>query len=110
MPKDDRAYLGHMADAIARVGEFMTGVSDNEFRSKRMIQSAVVRELEIVGEAARNLSEGFRQEHPEIAWADVIAMRNRLIHACFDVDLNVVLEVARDDLPRLETFVRHCLD
>lgn len=75
-----------------------------------MIQSAVVRELEIVGEAARNLSEGFRKEHSEIAWADVIAMRNRLIHSYFDVDLNVVLEVAHDDLPRLETFVRHCLD
>jgi len=110
MPRDDTVYLRHIADAIARIDEFLAGVSDGEFRSRRIVQSAVVRELEIVGEAARNLSDEFRRTHPQVGWPVVIAMRNRLIHAYFDVDLNVVLEVVQHDLPRLAAFIRTALD
>lgn len=109
MPKDDRVYLRHIADAITRIQEFTAGVSAEQFRARRMVQSAVVRELEIIGEASRSLSEAFRKLHPEIDWGDIIAMRNRLVHAYFEVDLNVVLEVVQSDLPRLEAFVERLL-
>jgi uncharacterized protein with HEPN domain len=105
MPRDDRVYLKHIGDAITRINEFIAGASEGEFRRRRMMQSAVVRELEIVGEATRNLSEEFLQAHGEIEWAAIMAMRNRLIHAYFDVDLNVVWEVVHEDLPTLARLV-----
>ena len=105
MPKDDRVLLQHIADAIGRIHEFTDGVSDAAFRERRIVQSAVVRELEIIGEASRDLSDRFRAAHPEIDWATVIAMRNRLVHAYFDVDLTVVWEVVHQDLPKLDAVV-----
>ena len=74
-----------------------------------MIQNTVVRELEIIGEATRNLPEEFRREHPDIEWGDIIAMRNRLVHAYFDVDLNVLWEVVHNDLTVLDAFVRRII-
>ena len=74
-----------------------------------MIQNAVVRELEIIGEATRSLPEEFRREHPDIEWGDIIAMRNRLVHAYFDVDLNVLWEVVHNDLPVLDAFARRII-
>ncbi len=109
MPRDERVYLRHIADAIARINDYLAGLSERDFKERQIVQSAVIRELEIIGEAARNLSDDFRRDHPEVAWQDVIAMRNRLIHAYFDVDLNVVWEVVRDDLPGLDVFVRRTL-
>lgn len=109
MPRDERVYLRHMADALLRVNEYVAGVSEVEFRQRRMVQSAVVRELEIIGEATRNLSADFRTANAEIDWAAVMAMRNRLIHAYFDVDLSVVWEVIHDDLPKLAAFVQRIL-
>jgi len=109
MPRDERVYLRHIADAVARINDYLGGVSEREFRERQIVQSAVIRELEIIGEAAKNLSEDFHREHPEVGWPDVIAMRNRLIHAYFDVDLSVVWEVVRDDLPVLDAFVRRTL-
>ncbi len=85
MPKDDRVYLRHISDAIGRVDEFVAGVAESEFHGRRIVQSAVVRELEIIGEAARSLSAEFRRAHTEIEWATIVAMRNRLVHAYFDV-------------------------
>jgi uncharacterized protein with HEPN domain len=74
-----------------------------------MIQNTVVRELEIIGEATRSLPEEFRREHPDIEWGDIIAMRNRLVHAYFDVDLNVLWEVVHNDLTVLDAFVRRII-
>jgi uncharacterized protein with HEPN domain len=109
MPRDERVYLRHIADAISRINDYVAGVSERQFRERQIVQSAVIRELEVIGEAARNLSEQFRSDHPEVGWLDIVAMRNRLIHAYFDVDLNVVWEVVRDDLPGLDAFVRRAL-
>lgn len=109
MPRDDRVYLRHIADAIGRINEFVVDVSEDEFRRRRMVQSAVVREPEIIGEATRTLSEDFRREHAGVEWATVMAMRNRLIHAYFDVDLTVVWEVVHEDLPKLAAFVHRIL-
>ncbi|BDG59752.1 hypothetical protein caldi_08420 [Caldinitratiruptor microaerophilus] len=66
-----------------------------------MVQDAVVHCIQITGEAARNVSADFRQAHPEIPWADMIGMRNRVVHEYLGVDLDVVWSTVRTDLPRL---------
>jgi uncharacterized protein with HEPN domain len=70
----------------------------------------VVRQLEIIGEGANNLSVELREAHPEITWGQIIGMRNRLIHAYFQVDLDIVWEVARVDLPMLRERVEYMLE
>jgi uncharacterized protein with HEPN domain len=79
-------------------------LTEEEFFRRRMTQDAVVRQLEIVGEATRNLSDAFRAAHSEVPWRDIVAMRNRIAHAYFDVDLQVVWEVVTNDLPALKQF------
>jgi uncharacterized protein with HEPN domain len=73
------------------------------------MQDAVVRELEIIGEASRNLTDELREAHPEVPWSQIIGMRNRFIHAYFDVNLRIVWEIVRDDLPRLKHQVEQIL-
>lgn len=109
--RDDKVYLQHVLDAILAIERFTGGVTYEQFVRNEMMQQAVVRELEIVGEAGRNLSEEFRTQHPEIPWREIIGMRNRIIHAYFDLDLGAVWDAVQLDVPTLklqiETILRH---
>lgn len=67
----------------------------------RQLQDAVVRRLEIIGEAARSIPAESQESHEEIPWADVIALRNRIVHAYFAINLTIVWDVVQHDLPRL---------
>jgi len=88
--RSDRAYLTHIRDAIETIEEYLEGVTYEQFVSSKMIIDAVVRELEIVGEASNNLSQEFRQDHPDIRWRRMKDMRNFLIHEYFGVNTKVV--------------------
>lgn len=99
--EQDRLGLTHMRDAAQKIAQFTAGVSLADFKSDEKLQLAVVRLLEIVGEAASGLSEGLKEGHPEIPWSQITATRNRLIHGYFDVDLGVVWKIATEDAPSL---------
>jgi uncharacterized protein with HEPN domain len=88
--KDSSVYLRHVVDAIQRVERHLAGVSREEFFEGELVQDAVVRQLEIIGEAARNLPEDFRKQHPDVPWGQIVGMRNRLVHAYFQVGLAIV--------------------
>ncbi|HLF27311.1 MAG TPA: DUF86 domain-containing protein [Anaerolineae bacterium] len=109
MKKDDTVFLRHILDAIHDINSYLAGVSYNDFLQHKLIQDAVVRQLEIVGEAATNLSVTLRQMHPGVAWGEIIGMRNRLIHAYFQIDVDIVWEVAHTDLPLLKEQVERML-
>jgi len=83
MKKDNAVYLHHIRDAILRVERHLAGVTWQEFLESELVQDAVVRQLDIIGEAARNLSDDLRQAHSQIPWSQIVGMRNRLIHAYF---------------------------
>ena len=110
MRKADLAYLQHILDGIDRVTGYLAGVSIEEFRNSHLLQAAAARELEIVGEAANKVSEETRREHPEIPWASMIATRNRLIHAYFDIDVTLVWSTVRNDLPPLREQIRRIVE
>ncbi|MFQ5814011.1 MAG: DUF86 domain-containing protein [Anaerolineae bacterium] len=110
MKKDNTVYLRHIRDAIQRVERHLAGVSWEQFLRNELVQDAVVRQLEIIGEATRNLSDDFRRGHPEVAWRQIIGMRNRLIHAYFKVDLGIVWEITHVDLPLLKEQVERFLE
>lgn len=105
MKKDDLVYLHHILDAIDLIQEYLHGVSEERFYQERLIQDGVMRELEIIGEASRSISSEFREKHKEIHWTEIAGMRNRIVHEYFDVDLEIVWEVAKTDLVDLKSNV-----
>lgn len=110
MKKDDTVYLRHILDAVEQIEDYLKGVSADQFLQTRLLQDGVVRQLEIVGEASRNLSDEFRQKYSEVPWGQIIALRNRMIHAYFNVNLQIVWEIVQDDLPPLKQHVKRILE
>ncbi len=88
-----------MIDAINKAVGFAEGRTRLDLEKDEMLALSLVRLLEIIGEAANNLSKGFRSEHPGIPWRSIVGIRNRLIHGYFDVDLDIVWDTIREDLP-----------
>ena len=109
MKKDDTVYLRHILDAIGRVDEYVQIVSKEQFLENHLLQDAVVRQLEIIGEASRNVSDEFREKHAIIPWGQIIAFRNRVIHAYFDVNLDIAWSILQNDLLPLKRNVKQIL-
>ncbi len=103
------AYLRHIADAISDTKRFMKKVTKKEFLENREKQYAVLRALEIIGEATKNLSKELKAEHPEVNWSDIAGMRDRLVHQYFGVNLDLVWATAKKNLPELENQVTEML-
>ena len=95
MKKDNVVFLKHILDAINLI-EFQ------EFRNNHMLQDAVIRETEIIGEAAKNLSVDFKNKYSDIPWRQIAGMRDKLIHGYFGVDLDAVWDTATIDVPSLK--------
>ncbi len=92
MKKDNTVFLNHMLDAIAMIEDYLRSKSYQDFINNHMLQDAVIREIEIIGEATKNLSEEFKSRYPYIPWRQIAGMRDKLIHAYFGVDLDAVWE------------------
>lgn len=105
--KSDLPYLGHIADSIAAIRSYVTDGRE-AFMQRRLIQDAVIRNFEIIGEAAGKVSISTR-DRSEAPWKKVIAFRNRLIHGYWSVDLRLVWSVIENDLPLLEGEVAHLI-
>ena len=107
--KDDVVYLRHILEAIEKIESYVKGAAYKSFSSNDMMIDAVVRELEIIGEASSNLSEEFRSKHGDVPWRDAIDMRNFLIHEYFGVRTKVVWDTCREDLPLMKRLVGNVL-
>jgi uncharacterized protein with HEPN domain len=109
MPRDN-AYLLDILDSVHLVLSYISGISQDQFLQSTQIQDSVIRRLEIIGEAARRVSNEGRLVNPALPWKQMIGMRNVVIHGYDEVDLNVVWDTVKNDLPplaaMLETMVR----
>jgi uncharacterized protein with HEPN domain len=94
---DDHVYLMHIQDSLREVQTFIQGESYESFLEKRMVQNAVMRSFEVVGEAARRISPELRKAHPEMPWRLMSDFRNKLIHDYFGLDLEVIWRSATED-------------
>src|SRR3990172_657730 len=101
MPSPDTVRLRHILDSAREAMAFVEGRSRSDLDADHMLSLALVRLLEVIGEAARGMSREFREAHPEVAWSKMAGMRDRLIHGYFDVNLDVVWKTVADDLPLL---------
>ena len=98
---EDVVRLRHMLDAARKAIELTSTCERDDLDKDEKLALAVVRLLEIWGEAAKSVSEQSRQEYPAIPWRHIAGTRDRLIHAYFDVDLDIVWEIISSDLPPL---------
>ena len=101
MSESDLVRLRHMRDAALEAVEFGAGRRPDDLARDRVLTLALVRCTEIIGEAASRVSDAVRSQHSDIPWAEIIGMRNRLVHAYFDVDLERVCDTLALDLPPL---------
>jgi uncharacterized protein with HEPN domain len=94
-------YIEDILDAMSKAELLLEGVSYSQFESDFKINFAVVRALEIIGEAAKRLPEELRQRYPDIPWKGMSGMRDRIIHGYDNVDLQIVWDVVKRDIPKL---------
>lgn len=104
--KSDNVFLLHIVDSFQCILEYVSNVTEEEFYNKRLIQDAVIRNYEIIGEAAKNLSEEFTSLHPEINWHGMAGFRDVLAHRYFGVDLEqvwrIIVKNAASDLSQIQ--------
>ena len=101
IPQPDAIRLRHMLDAAREARDFVQGRAEYDVGGDHKLVLSLVKEIEIVGEAASNVSQTTRRRLLQIPWQDVVDMRNRLIHAYFDIDVGVVWDTVSKDLPPL---------
>jgi uncharacterized protein with HEPN domain len=99
MNESDAIRLRHMLDAARKAISFAAGYTRNDLDKNEMLTLSLVKCIEIIGEAASKVSDACQRECPNIPWGDIVGMRNRLIHAYFDINLNIVWQTVAEELP-----------
>ena len=106
--KDDKLYLIHIIECIERIEEY-TADGRESFMNSMLIQDAVLRNLQTMGQSIKNLSEIVKTAHPEIYWRGIIALRNVLVHGYLGVDLKQVWDIIEHDLPSFKDSIKTIL-
>ncbi|MBN1896489.1 MAG: DUF86 domain-containing protein [Candidatus Aenigmarchaeota archaeon] len=100
--KNDIVYIKHVMDSIGAINDFSRGISKRELKTNRMKRSAIVREIEIIGEAVKNVSSATKNRYRHIRWKEIAGTRDKMIHHYFGVDLDIVMSIVTNDIPILE--------
>ena len=102
MKKKDIVYIKHIRDAIDLILDYTKELNKTSFSSKEVVQDAVIRRIQVIGEAVKNVSTIFREKYTEIPWKKISGMRDKIIHGYFNVDIDIVWKVIVKDIPILK--------
>ena len=106
---DDRGRLQDILDAIKRIQSYQRGSDEKKFADDLMRQDAIIRQIEILGEAARNVSAEYQEQHQHIPWSLMIGMRNKIAHDYSDIDIPEIWRTAKNDIPKLKKAISKLL-
>ena len=110
MKNENLLRLRHILDAIQAIESFVRDVDEQRFVEEQMRHDATIRQLEIIGEAAKNLSEDLRQENSQVAWKEAGHTRDRLAHGYFQLNLEIIWDITQNDLPILKKQIEEILE
>ena len=108
--EEERAWIADAIQACTLVGRFLEGKRRSDLDDDLLVQSAVIRQIEVIGEACSRIGDGTRARHDEVPWRDIVGMRNRLIHGYVAVDLDLVWRTAREEVPVLQLMLEAVLE
>ncbi|MBI2452098.1 DUF86 domain-containing protein [Candidatus Pacearchaeota archaeon] len=104
--KNDLAFIEHILESINAIKDFSKKMNKQKLISNRLKQSAIIREIEIIGEAVKNISDSLKNEHREIEWKEIAGTRDKMIHHYFGIDLDIVWNIIKKDIPMLEKKIK----
>ena len=110
MSRTSNVYLQDIVEAINRIETYVKNTTRFGFETDRMLFDAVVRNLEIIGEAVKRVPDSIRKNHPSVAWRKIAGLRDRLIHAYFDIDVDIIWDVVQSELPTLKIQIRRIIE
>jgi len=110
MKRDRKLFLEDIMDSIGKIEEFVSGISFEEFMKDEKTKRAVVHSLEIIGEAAKNVSSDIKQSYQEIPWSDMSRARDKVAHFYFGVDYEIVWKVIKAELPLIKPRIQNILE
>lgn len=111
MKKEPLIFIEHILESINDIEDFTKNITTKEKLSgKKVVYEAVIRKIEVIGEAVKNIPKFFREKHSEIPWKAIAGMRDRLIHHYFDVDLNRVWIAVEKEIPELKKQIQEILE
>ncbi|MBN1191477.1 MAG: DUF86 domain-containing protein [Dehalococcoidales bacterium] len=102
MKKDLNTFIIHILESISLIESYTMQVSKEDFLKSRQVQDAVMRRLEIIGEATKNIPNSYRKDNPDVPWREIVGMRDILIYEYFGVDLELTWKTVQEDLPFLK--------